>query len=76
MQAAAATLLASAIQQAEQGVDYNPKHGVACPFCGHKTRIHITKPWSGNSRIRYHRCQNESCWMYEMERSIKSVESI
>ncbi len=69
-------LLVSAIKDAEQGVDYSPKHGVACPFCGCKTRIHITKPWSGNSRIRYHRCQNERCWMCEMERSIKSIESV
>jgi len=71
-----ATLMAYAIQQAESGVDYDRKAGAACPFCGHKVKVQDTRPWTGNSRIRYHRCRNERCPLYEFERSIKSVESL
>jgi hypothetical protein len=76
MQAAASAKVVSAIKEAEQGVDYSPKDGAACPFCGEKAKVYNTLSWTGNSRVRYHRCPNERCPLYQLERSIKSVESI
>lgn len=72
----AGALVVNAIKQAECGVDYMRKHGASCPFCGTRTKVMDTKPWVGNSRIRYHRCPNKKCPLHELERSIKSVETI
>ncbi len=65
-----------AIQAAESGVDYSPKYGALCPCCGKKTRVTHTKAWAGQSRIRYHRCDNGTCHLHTKEQSIKSVESL
>jgi hypothetical protein len=65
----------AAIKEAEQGVDYTPKHGASCPFCGKRARVLFTRGWTGNVRIRYHRCPNRRCPINSLERSIKSIES-
>ncbi len=76
MQATTEALLVSAIQQAEQGVDFDRKSGVACPFCGKRAKVRHTLAWVGSSRIRYHVCPNERCLIHQLDRSIKSVETI
>jgi len=76
MQGAADALLVSAIKDAEQGVDYDRKEGAFCPFCGERAKVQNTLAWAGSSRIRYHRCPNKRCPLYQLERSIKSVETV
>jgi len=69
-------ILMIAIQQADGGVDYNPRDGALCPFCGSRLLVRDTRPWDGGCRIRYHRCTNEACYLRGLEKSIKSVEEI
>ena len=69
-------VIVRAVKEAETGVDYSPRHGACCPYCGHRTKVRDTLPWSGNSRIRYHACPNERCLLHQMDRSIKSIESL
>lgn len=56
------------------GVDYSPRVGAICPWCGKKARIVRTMPWEDNTRIRYHRCETKGCAMEKMRDSIKSIE--
>lgn len=65
-------LIADAKQQAEDGVDYDAKDGALCPYCKEKVRIHVTKPWFGELRLRYHRCENPACALCILGQSIKS----
>ncbi|MCK9324566.1 MAG: hypothetical protein M0P69_03630 [Bacteroidales bacterium] len=67
--------VAAAIEMAGQGVDYTPKSGAVCPWCG-KDRIPVycTKPWSGDVRIRYHHCNNPECILYRLNTGIKSLQ--
>lgn len=60
--------------KAESGVDYRPRTGALCPACGKPAKIVSTKPWEGDLRIRYHRCQNPSCLLASIKQSIKSVQ--
>ena len=75
MQAASMTIV-SAIKEAEQGVDYDRREGARCPCCGSRAKVVNTLAWAGNSRVRYHRCPNGRCPLHELERSIKSIESV
>ena len=61
---------------AELGVDYSPRHGAACPCCGKRTLIYKSIPWDGDTKLRYHRCQNKSCILSRVNKSIKSVQQI
>jgi hypothetical protein len=49
-----------AIAKALEGVEYDTRHGAACPWCGEKLKITHTMPWRV-SRVRYHRCDNHGC---------------
>jgi hypothetical protein len=60
--------------QAEGGVDYRPRTGALCPSCGKPAKITHTRPWDGETRIRYHRCQTPGCILASINQSIKSVE--
>jgi len=69
--------LATAIQAAECGVDYYPTTGAYCPFCGKKkVSVYTTRPWDGYTRIRYHKCGNPRCYLNQIGKTIKSVESL
>lgn len=61
-------------ENAEAGVDYRPRNGALCPACGQPAKIVCTKPWEGETRIRYHRCQNPACLLASIKQSIKSVQ--
>lgn len=71
-----AQYLAIAIRQAEGGVDYSPRDGATCPFCGARLPVRDTKPWDGGCRIRYHRCSRARCYLAQLETPIKSVEEL
>jgi hypothetical protein len=66
--------LVEMIARAEAGVDYRPRTGAPCPACGHPAKIFKTRPWDGDSRIRYHRCQQSGCVLFSTRTTIKSVE--
>lgn len=66
--------LVGLIAQAEAGVDFSPRTGAKCPCCGRTARIYKTMPWDGTVRVRYHRCNNPSCLLAAVVRSIKSVQ--
>lgn len=67
-------LLATKIAEAEAGVDFSRRHGARCPSCGQTAKITCTKRWEGDTRIRYHRCQNPACILASSKTAIKSVE--
>ena len=69
------TTIVTAIKAAEIGIDYDRKNGAFCPLCQERIKVTDTKPWVGNSRIRYHKCSNERCLLHQLERSIKSIET-
>ena len=66
--------IAEARSAALAGVDFSPKKGALCPWCGSRSKVTNTQPWDGNYRVRYHRCQNMSCVLSTMGVSIKSIE--
>lgn len=68
------TKIALAKEQAAAGVDYSPRLGGLCPWCGTKAKIYKTNPWEDNMRIRYHRCTQKGCVLAAMEITIKSLE--
>ena len=62
--------------KADAGVDYSVRWGAVCPACGKKRISIITvRPWNGNSRIRYHKCDNRECLICRMGISVKSVQT-
>ncbi|WP_285906846.1 hypothetical protein [Pseudodesulfovibrio pelocollis] len=49
--------LVEAIQDSE-GVDYSPRMGGVCPVCGAaRCRVTNTGAWTGQVRMRNHRCR-------------------
>lgn len=68
-------LLARAKNIAQSGVDYTPRHGAICPWCG-TTKLPITRTmkWEGQTRTRYHKCPTPSCIIAKLEIGIKSIE--
>jgi len=71
----AAAVIATAIKQAQAGVDYSPRTGATCPCCGAENlRVRNTLPWSGAMRVRFHLCANPRCVLAQLKQSIKSVE--
>lgn len=66
--------IAAAKERGSQGVDYSPRLGAICPWCGKRAKIVKTLPWEDRTRIRYHRCHTEGCLMATMGNSIKSIE--
>ncbi len=72
---AAVKVLTLAIEAARAGVDYTPKNGAVCPFCGkHRIPTYKTMPWAGDLRVRYHHCNNPECPLCELNGSVKSVQ--
>ena len=67
-------LIAEAKARASAGVDYSPRYGAVCPWCGERAKITKTTPWEDNIRLRYHRCLNERCVLKSLNIYIKSVE--
>lgn len=61
-------------EEAENGVDYSPRYGAACPSCGRPAKIYKTLPWEENTRTRYHRCRNPRCLVSSMGLTIKSIQ--
>jgi hypothetical protein len=59
---------------AQAGVDYSPRTGARCPWCGERAKIYKTMPWEDNTRVRYHRCQQRGCVLQRLEVTIKSIE--
>ena len=74
MTASALAHLATLKAAAEAGVDFRPRTGALCPACSRPAKIVSTKPWDGDLRIRYHRCQNPACVLACLKQSIKSVQ--
>ncbi|MGI6655249.1 MAG: hypothetical protein ACOX5Z_00155 [Desulfobulbus sp.] len=70
----ARTLLAVLRHAAAVGYDYSPRHGVSCPWCGHRTVVYATLPWADDVRIRYHRCTQAVCPVARLGISIKSIQ--
>ena len=70
------TLVAIAKRKADDSVDYSPRYGARCPECGARMRVHTSKPWEENIKVRYHKCTNKSCLIYAMDTNIKSVQEI
>ena len=67
-------LIAEAKEKASSGVDYSPRYGAICPWCGKRAKITRTTPWEDSIRLRYHRCLNTKCILNAMNISIKSLE--
>ena len=65
-------MLAKAVKNAKDGVTYDVKSGAACPYCGQKTKVQTTKPWMGDCRIRYHKCENTRCALHVVDETIRS----
>jgi hypothetical protein len=67
--------VATAIEEAKAGVEYSPRHGAICPWCGRR-RIptYKTMPWGTGGRVRYHHCPNSKCLLHDMGAGIKSVQ--
>lgn len=61
-------------REAAAGVDFSPRHGALCPWCGKKATIYRTLPWEDATRIRYHRCEHSECPLSALGVGIKSVE--
>lgn len=68
------TKVTAAIDTAAAGVDYSPRTGATCPWCGRKSRIYKTMPWEDATRVRYHVCDNGACVMASLRVTIKSIE--
>ncbi|NDY41264.1 transcriptional regulator [Dissulfurirhabdus thermomarina] len=66
--------LVEAKRRAESGVDYSPRTGARCPWCGGRARIYRTLPWDGAARVRYHLCRSTACPLAALRVTIKSVE--
>ncbi|WP_284152050.1 hypothetical protein [Desulfofustis limnaeus] len=66
--------LAAAREQAAAGVDYSPRFGARCPWCGARVKVYATQPWEGPVRVRYHRCYRQGCALAQMNVSVKSIE--
>lgn len=62
------------IREAESGVDYIKGHAI-CPACGSRLYVKTTRPWEGNTRIRYHICKAEHCGLAAIAQHIKSIET-
>ncbi len=60
--------------EAESGVDYSPRTGARCPWCGARARIYRTMPWDGPIRVRYHRCEASGCAIAALGVTIKSIQ--
>ena len=63
-------------EAARAGVTYSAKLKASCPACGQQLHTIKTLPWSGNSRIRYHKCINPDCLLSMLGQSVKSIEEI
>lgn len=64
-----------AVQSAESGVDYTPRYGATCPWCGQKRiPVYKTMPWSDGFRIRYHHCSNPECLLHGLGTTVKSLQ--
>jgi len=66
--------IATARRIASGGVDYSPRVGALCPWCGKRARITNTQPWAETVRVRYHLCHAAGCVLASMRISIKSIE--
>jgi ribosomal protein L32 len=45
-------------QSSLPGVSYSARYGARCPNCGTEgVPAYCRKPWSGDMRVRHHRCQ-------------------
>ena len=67
--------ITTAKETAAAGVDYSPRAGATCPWCGERAKIYKTLPWECGTRIRYHRCQNIKCVLFRFSATIKSIEA-
>lgn len=68
-------LLARAKEISQAGVDYTPRYGAICPWCGtKKLPVARTMPWDGSTRVRYHKCPGKSCIISKLGIGIKSIE--
>lgn len=68
--------IASTLSQARDGVVYDTKAGAACPACGKRLRVMVTKPWLGNSRLRYHKCNNPKCVLHQLGETVRSWQDL
>jgi len=66
--------LVNAREQAASGVDFSPRFGAPCPWCGQRSKIYKTMAWEDNVRVRYHRCYTGGCVVANMNISIKSIQ--
>jgi len=74
---AAAVLIKTVKEKAEQSVDYSPKYGALCPECGSRMAVETTRPWEDDSRVRYHRCVNtDVCIIAKLGLNIKSIQMV
>jgi hypothetical protein len=70
----AKAMIGAAMARARDGVDYSPKDGAVCPMCGKRCPVVSSPKWSGDIKIRYHRCRNKACVMATARVLVKSVQ--
>tara|TARA_Y100001954_G_scaffold119941_1_gene129134 strand:- start:6157 stop:6390 length:234 start_codon:yes stop_codon:yes gene_type:complete len=66
--------IGAAMVKAREGIEYSPKNGATCPMCGKRCPVVSSPKWSGNLKVRYHRCTNRACVLCQVEASVKSVQ--
>ncbi len=72
VQDAVVDTIAIAIREARDGVEYDAKHGAACPYCGKRLRVSCTMRWLDRSRKRYHKCVNAKCPLCIIDATVTS----
>jgi hypothetical protein len=75
MQQPTEILLALALRNAKQGIEYKPGEGAHCPWCKRRLRVMDTKTWIEKTRVRYLICVNSKCPFCTMDKLIKSIET-
>ncbi len=69
-------VLAIAISEARDGVEYDTKDGALCPYCGRRAKVTHTMPWLDRSRKRYHKCGNVKCPLCVIDETITSWQEV
>lgn len=73
---ASVLLVVKDVEAARAGVTYTARDKASCPACCGELETTCTKAWSGNVRIRYHKCTNPDCVLFMLGQSVKSIEEI
>lgn len=68
-------VVASALHEVKQGVNYSRRLGAVCPVCGTpRAKTIRSMPWADGVKIRYHRCANPGCLVFALQLTFKSID--